>query len=61
MEDCSNTTTALEEANDSLDDPECREDSEDESRDMNEAWRTGGQSQVPNRERDLSLDLLLER
>jgi len=40
VEDCSNTTAALEEADDSLDDPERREDSEDESRDMNEAART---------------------
>ena len=41
MEDGSNTTTGLEEADNSLDDPERREDSEDESGDMNEAWRTG--------------------
>jgi hypothetical protein len=41
VEDGSNTTAAPEEADDSLDDPERREDSEDESRDMNEAWRTG--------------------
>ena len=36
MEDCSNTTAALEQTDDSLDDPERREDSEDESRDVNE-------------------------
>ena len=41
MEDGSNTTTGLEEADNSLDDPECREDSEDESGDMNEACRPG--------------------
>jgi len=59
VEDYSNTTTGLEEAKDSLDDPQRRKDSEDESRDMNEGWRTS----VSNIQGEgyLSLDLLLER
>jgi len=40
VENCSNTTAALEEADDSLDDPKHRDDSEDKGRDMNEAVRT---------------------
>jgi len=39
VENCSNTTTALEETVNSLEDPERGEDSEDESRDMDEVAR----------------------
>ena len=49
VEDGSNTTTGFEETDNSLDDPERREDSEDESGDMNEAWRTGVRKRVSQR------------
>ena len=60
MEDGSNTTTGFEETDNSLDDPERREDSEDKSGDMNEAWRTGVRN---NKGKGVSetLYLLLER
>jgi len=57
VEDC-DTTAASVEADDSLDDPERREDSKDESGDMNEAWRAGISNQQG---KGLSLNLLLER
>lgn len=42
VEDCSDTTAAPEQTDDSFDDPERRKNSEDESRDVNEAYeRTG--------------------